>query len=156
MAPYMARCLIYVLYLVLFSATIESRKAAIIYYHPHLTIVSLVYLRYQIGIRYTGSARMLLMLSLKFGIVPIVLPVGIRDFDIDGELWVKLKLIPSEPWVGAVQWAFVSLPKIKFVLSPFRLFNLMGMLLLYIHQNYIFLSPTDHFSTSISTHISFN
>ncbi|KAL8120462.1 hypothetical protein AgCh_017579 [Apium graveolens] len=84
-------------------------------------------LQYQIGIRYTGGARMLLMLTVKFGIVPIVLPVGIRDFDIDGELWVKLKLIPSEPWVGAVQWAFVSLPKIKFVLSPFRLFNLMAI-----------------------------
>ena len=82
---------------------------------------------------------MLLMLSLKFGIVPIVLPVGIRDFDIDGELWVKLKLIPSELWVGAVQWAFVSLPKIKFVLSPFRLFNLMGMSRPYINGNYIFL-----------------
>ena len=70
---------------------------------------------------------MLLMLSLKFGIIPIVVPVGIRDFDIDGELWVKLRLIPTEPWVGAVSWAFVSLPKIKFELSPFRLFNLMGM-----------------------------
>lgn len=70
---------------------------------------------------------MLLMLSLKFGIIPIVVPVGVRDFDIDGELWVKLRLIPTEPWVGAVSWAFVSLPKIKFELSPFRLFNLMGM-----------------------------
>lgn len=95
---------------------------------------------------------MLLMLTVKVGIIPIVLPVGIRDFDIDGELWVKLKLIPSEPWVGAVQWAFVSLPKIKFVLSPFRLFNLMGMSWLYIDQNYIFLVPTDQFPTSISTH----
>lgn len=84
-------------------------------------------LQYQIGIRYTGGARMLLMLSLKFGIIPIVVPVGVRDFDIDGELWVKLRLIPSEPWVGAVQWAFVSLPKIKFELSPFRLFNLMAI-----------------------------
>ncbi|KAF8407471.1 hypothetical protein HHK36_006605 [Tetracentron sinense] len=84
-------------------------------------------LQYQIGLRYTGGARMLLMLSLKFGIIPIVVPVGVRDFDIDGELWVKLRLIPSEPWVGAVSWAFVSLPKIKFELSPFRLFNLMGM-----------------------------
>ncbi|KAK1390271.1 Calcium-dependent lipid-binding (CaLB domain) family protein [Heracleum sosnowskyi] len=55
-------------------------------------------LQYQIGIRYTGGARMLLMLTVKFGIVPIVLP-----------------------------WAFVSLPKIKFVLSPFRLFNLMAI-----------------------------
>ncbi|KAJ0573300.1 putative C2 domain, synaptotagmin-like mitochondrial-lipid-binding domain, C2 domain superfamily [Helianthus annuus] len=86
-------------------------------------------LQYQIGLRYTGGARMLLMLSLKFGIIPVKVPVGIRDFDIDGELWVKLRLIPTEPWVGAVSWAFVSLPKIKFELSPFRLFNLMGMFL---------------------------
>ncbi|KAE8719222.1 Calcium-dependent lipid-binding (CaLB domain) family protein isoform 2 [Hibiscus syriacus] len=70
-------------------------------------------LQYQIGIRYTGGARMLLMLSLKFGIIPFVVPVGVRDFDIDGELWVKLRLIPKEPFVGAVSWAFVSLPKIN-------------------------------------------
>ncbi|GER27061.1 calcium-dependent lipid-binding family protein [Striga asiatica] len=82
-------------------------------------------LQYQIGLRYTGGARMLLLLSLKFGIFPIAVPVGVRDFDIDGELWVKLRLIPTEPWVGAASWAFVSLPKIKFELSPFRLFNLM-------------------------------
>ncbi|XP_071702314.1 synaptotagmin-2 isoform X1 [Rutidosis leptorrhynchoides] len=87
-------------------------------------------LQYQIGLRYTGGARMLLMLSLKFGIIPIKVPVGVRDFDIDGELWVKLRLIPSEPWVGAVSWAFVSLPKIKFELSPFRLFNIMAIPLL--------------------------
>ncbi|KAI3694096.1 hypothetical protein L1987_77056 [Smallanthus sonchifolius] len=84
-------------------------------------------LQYQIGLRYTGGARMLLMLSLKFGFIPIKVPVGVRDFDIDGELWVKLRLIPTEPWVGAVSWAFVSLPKIKFELSPFRLFNLMAI-----------------------------
>lgn len=75
---------------------------------------------------------MLLLLSLNFGILPIVVPVGVRDFDIDGELWVKLRLIPTEPWVGAVSWAFVSLPKIKFELSPFRLFNLMGRLFQFI------------------------
>ncbi|CAA6655766.1 unnamed protein product [Spirodela intermedia] len=74
-------------------------------------------LQYQIGLRYTGGARMLLSLSLKFGIIPIVVPVGVRDFDIDGELWVKLRLIQSEPWVGAI----------KFELSPFRLFNLMAI-----------------------------
>ncbi|XP_057992597.1 tricalbin-3 isoform X2 [Hevea brasiliensis] len=84
-------------------------------------------LQYQIGLRYTGGARMLLMLSLKFVIIPIAVPVGVRDFDIDGELWVKVRLIPTEPWVGAVSWAFVSLPKIKFELSPFRLFNLMAI-----------------------------
>lgn len=84
-------------------------------------------IRYQIGLRYSGGARMLLLLSLKFSALPIVVPVGVRDFDIDGELWVKLRLIPTEPWVGAVTWAFVSLPKIKFELSLYRLFNLMGM-----------------------------
>ncbi|KAL6294230.1 hypothetical protein ACE6H2_002372 [Prunus campanulata] len=84
-------------------------------------------LQYQIGLRYTGGAHMLLMLTLKFRIIPIFVPVGVRDFDIDGELWVKLRLIPTEPWVGAVSWAFVSLPKIKFELSPFHLFNLMGV-----------------------------
>ncbi|XP_047330726.1 synaptotagmin-2-like [Impatiens glandulifera] len=84
-------------------------------------------LQYQIGLRYTGGGRMLLKLSLKFSVIPIVVPVGVRDFDIDGELWVKLRLIPSEPWVGAASWAFVSLPKIKFELSPFRLFNIMAI-----------------------------
>jgi len=72
---------------------------------------------------------MALALSLKFTKVPVVVPVWVRDFDIDGELWVKLRLIPTEPWVGAVSWAFVSLPKIKFELSLFRLFNLMGTML---------------------------
>ncbi|VFR03411.1 unnamed protein product [Cuscuta campestris] len=84
-------------------------------------------LQYQIGLRYTGGARMLLMLYLKFGIIPVVVPVGVRNFDVDGELWVKLRLIPTEPWVGAVSWAFVSLPRIKLDLSPFRLFNLMAI-----------------------------
>lgn len=69
---------------------------------------------------------MLLMLSLKIGIIPLAVPVDVRNFDIDGELWVKLRLIPTEPWVGAVSWAFVDLPKITFDLSPFWLFNLMG------------------------------
>ncbi|CAA7048366.1 unnamed protein product [Microthlaspi erraticum] len=82
-------------------------------------------LQYQIGLRYTGGARMLLMLSLKFGVVPMVVPVGVRDFDIDGELWVKLRLIPTQPWVGAVSCSFVSLPKVTFQLAAFRLFNLM-------------------------------
>lgn len=84
-------------------------------------------LQYQIGIRYAGGARMALALSLKSSAVPIVVPVWVRDFDIDGELWVKLRLIPTEPWVGAVSWAFVSLPKIKFELSLFRFFNLMAI-----------------------------
>jgi Ca2+-dependent lipid-binding protein len=70
---------------------------------------------------------MLLMLSLKFGFMPIMIPVGVRDLEVDGELWVKLRLIPSVPWVGTATWAFVSLPKIKLDLSPFHFFNLMAI-----------------------------
>ncbi|KAF1899159.1 hypothetical protein Lal_00019281 [Lupinus albus] len=72
-------------------------------------------LQYQIGLRYTGGARMLLMLSLKFGIMPIEVPVVVHNFDIDCEVWVKMRLIPTEPWVGSASWAFVSLPNIKFL-----------------------------------------
>lgn len=84
-------------------------------------------LQYHIGLRYTGGARMLLLLKLRAGFVPITIPVGVRGLDVDGELWVKLRLVPSEPWVGTATWAFVSLPKIKLDLSPFRLFNLMAI-----------------------------
>eukprot|EP00250_Pteridium_aquilinum_P008292 c17829_g1_i1 orf=287-2431(+) len=84
-------------------------------------------LQYHIGLRYTGGARMLLLLKLKAGFLPIPIPVGVRGLDVDGELWVKLRLVPFQPWVGAATWAFVSLPKIKLDLSPFRLFNLMAI-----------------------------
>ncbi|XP_060668702.1 uncharacterized protein LOC125419654 [Ziziphus jujuba] len=46
--------------------------------------------------------HMILMLSLKFGIIPIVVPVGVRDFDMDGEHWVNSGLIPTEAFVGVV------------------------------------------------------
>eukprot|EP00250_Pteridium_aquilinum_P003716 c14018_g1_i1 orf=116-2362(+) len=84
-------------------------------------------LQYHIGLRYTGGARMLLLLKLRAGFIPITIPVGVRGLDVDGELWVKLRLVPAEPWVGTATWAFVSLPKIKLDLSPFRLFNLMAI-----------------------------
>ncbi|KAF4346174.1 hypothetical protein G4B88_003450 [Cannabis sativa] len=99
--------------------------------------------RYQIGLRYIGNALILLMLSLKFGILPIKVSVGVRDFDIDGELWVKLRLIPTELFVRAVSWAFVQLPKIKFELSQFCLFNLMGLLEKWVEDLLSFMDPKD-------------
>ncbi|KAL0837174.1 hypothetical protein Bca101_089064 [Brassica carinata] len=47
---------------------------------------------------------------------------------------------PTAPWVGAASWAFISLPKIKFELAPFRLFNLMGIPVLSM-QVLLWLSP---------------
>lgn len=90
-------------------------------------------LQYHIGLRYTGGARMVLLLKLKAGVLPITIPVGVRGLDVEGDLWVKLRLVPSQPWVGAATWAFVSLPKIKFDLSPFSLFNLMAIPLLSVY-----------------------
>lgn len=70
---------------------------------------------------------MVFSIALKFGFMPIKIPIAIRGIDLDGEVWVKLRLIPTEPWVGSATWAFVSPPKVKLALAPFRLFNLMGM-----------------------------
>lgn len=84
-------------------------------------------LQYHIGVRYTGGARLLLAITLKAWIIPITIPVGVRGLDVDAEVWVKLRMVPYEPWIGQATWAFVNLPKIKLVLAPFRLLNLMAI-----------------------------
>ncbi|GJP36604.1 hypothetical protein CLOM_g21093 [Closterium sp. NIES-68] len=90
-------------------------------------------LQYHVGLRYTGGMRMLLEVpvdaSMGLSTIPLTIPipVGVRNFDIDAELWVKLKLIPVEPWVGALTWAFVTMPKVKLTLAPFRVVNLMAI-----------------------------
>ncbi|XP_024366825.1 uncharacterized protein [Physcomitrium patens] len=89
-------------------------------------------LQYHVGLRYTGNSRMVFSLKLKFGFLPIEIPVAIRGLDLDGEVWVKLRLIPTEPWVGTATWAFVAPPKVTLALVPFRLFNLMAIPLLNI------------------------
>lgn len=85
---------------------------------------------------------MVFSLKLKFGFLPIEIPVAIRGLDLDGEVWVKLRLIPTEPWVGTATWAFVAPPKVTLALVPFRLFNLMGTQLEIFHvtsvyENYV-------------------
>ncbi|CAI5950417.1 unnamed protein product [Closterium sp. NIES-64] len=83
-------------------------------------------LSYHVGVRYTGGMRMLLEVpvdvSMGLSAIPLTvpIPVGVRNFDVDAEVWVRLKLIPVEPWVGALTWAFVSMPKVKLTLAPFR------------------------------------
>ncbi|KAL2634499.1 hypothetical protein R1flu_005978 [Riccia fluitans] len=84
-------------------------------------------LQYHVGVRYTGGARLLLLITIKLGIIPLTIPVGVRGLDVDAEIWVKFRMIPTEPWVGQATWAFVTLPKIKLALAPFRLVNLMSI-----------------------------
>ncbi|KAL3693287.1 hypothetical protein R1sor_006938 [Riccia sorocarpa] len=84
-------------------------------------------LQYHVGVRYTGGARLLLLITIKLGIIPLTIPVGVRGLDVDAEIWVKFRMIPTEPWVGQATWAFVTRPKIKLALAPFRLVNLMSI-----------------------------
>jgi Ca2+-dependent lipid-binding protein len=51
----------------------------------------------------------------------------VYDLDVDGELWLKLRLAPVKPYVGTLSLAFVQLPTIKLVLAPFRLVNLFSI-----------------------------
>lgn len=45
----------------------------------------------------------------------------------DAELWIKVRLVPTEPYVGSFTWAFANKPRIKLVLAPFRFVNLMNI-----------------------------
>jgi Ca2+-dependent lipid-binding protein len=55
------------------------------------------------------------------------LQVGVRRLDLDAELWIKVRLVPTEPYVGSFTWAFANKPRIKLVLAPFRFVNLMNI-----------------------------
>lgn len=84
-------------------------------------------LQYHIGLRYTGGARCLLVLHLNRNGMETAIPVGVHDLDVDGEMWVKLRLTPRKPYVGTLSIAFVRLPTIKLVLAPFRIVNLFAV-----------------------------
>eukprot|EP00271_Cylindrocystis_brebissonii_P008694 TRINITY_DN23173_c0_g1_i1.p1 TRINITY_DN23173_c0_g1~~TRINITY_DN23173_c0_g1_i1.p1 ORF type:complete len:1089 (-),score=143.19 TRINITY_DN23173_c0_g1_i1:302-3568(-) len=84
-------------------------------------------LQYHIGLRYTGGARCVLKLHVEQNGMRTVIPVGVRDLDVDGEMWVKLRLTPRKPYVGMLSIAFVRLPTIKLVLAPFRVVNVFAI-----------------------------
>ncbi|CAK9198291.1 unnamed protein product [Sphagnum troendelagicum] len=84
-------------------------------------------LQYHVGLRYSGNSRIAVSVALKLGFLPLTIPFGIRGLDLDGEMWVKLRLIPTEPWVGTATWAFISLPKVTLAVAPFGILNLMAV-----------------------------
>jgi hypothetical protein len=84
-------------------------------------------LQYHVGLRYSGNSRIAVSVALKLGFLPLTIPFGIRGLDLDGEMWVKLRLIPTEPWVGTATWAFLSLPKVTLAVAPFGILNLMAV-----------------------------
>ena len=52
-------------------------------------------------------------------------PVIVRDFDLEGKLWVKVRLAPLAPYVGSTSLAFVGQPTVRVQLSPYNRVPLM-------------------------------
>lgn len=65
------------------------------------------------SVRYSGGAKMLLVLELGGRLSGIEVPVMVEDFDLDARTWIKLRLAPMCPWVGVISLAFVEAPRIQ-------------------------------------------
>jgi len=78
-----------------------------------------------VDVRYTGGARMLLLIECGTGRWRIKVPVMVSDLDLECTTWVKLRLAPMCPWVGTVSLAFAGPPTIKVQLSPYNRVRLM-------------------------------
>ena len=49
----------------------------------------------------------------------------VSDLDLQGKLWIKLRLAPICPWIGTIFLAFVGPPQIRVQLSPYNRLPLM-------------------------------
>ena len=78
-----------------------------------------------VDVRYTGGARMLML--LETGLVRLKVPVEVTDFDVDATMWLKVRLAPLVPYVGTISAAFVGEPNIRVELSPYSRVPLMRM-----------------------------
>jgi hypothetical protein len=78
-----------------------------------------------VDVRYTGGARMLLLIECGTGKWRVKVPVMVSDLDLECTMWTKLRLAPMCPYVGTVSLAFVGPPTIKVQLSPYNRVRLM-------------------------------
>jgi hypothetical protein len=80
-----------------------------------------------VDLRYTGGARMLLMVEAgaQGSRWRLRVPVLVSDLDIECRLWIKLRLAPMCPWIGAISLAFVGPPNVRVQLSPYNRLRLM-------------------------------
>jgi hypothetical protein len=69
------------------------------------------------GIRYSGGAKLLLVLELGGKLKGLEVPVMVEDFDLDARMWIKLRLAPMCPWIGVISLAFVEQPRIQVCLD---------------------------------------
>ena len=80
-----------------------------------------------VDVRYTGGARMLLLIECGTGRWRIKVPVLVSDLDLECKMWIKVRLAPMCPWIGTLSLAFVGLPTIKVQLSPYNRVRLMSI-----------------------------
>ncbi len=80
-----------------------------------------------VDVRYTGGARMLLLIECGTGNKTwrIKVPVMVSELDLECSMWLKLRLAPMCPYVGTISLAFVGPPTIKVQLSPYNRVRLM-------------------------------
>lgn len=78
-----------------------------------------------VDLRYTGGAKMLLMLEVGEGRWRFKIPVLVSDLDLEAKVWVKIRLAPMCPWIGTISLAFVGPPNVKVQLSPYNRVRLM-------------------------------
>eukprot|EP00891_Asterochloris_glomerata_P002707 jgi/Astpho2/2707/Aster-00893 len=78
-----------------------------------------------VDVRYTGGARMLLLLEIGSGKWRLKIPVLVSDLDLECKLWLKIRLAPMCPYFGTISLAFVGSPTIKVQLLPYNRVRLM-------------------------------
>jgi hypothetical protein len=81
-------------------------------------------------VRYTGGARMLLLIECGTGRWRVKVPVLVSELDLECKMWIKLRLAPMCPYVGTLSLAFVGPPTIKVQLAPYSRVRLMRIPLL--------------------------
>jgi hypothetical protein len=77
------------------------------------------------SVRYSGGAKMLLVLELGGRLSGVEIPVMVEDFDLDARMWIKVRLAPMCPWVGVISVAFVEQPRIQVQLNTYGMLPLM-------------------------------
>eukprot|EP00210_Caulerpa_lentillifera_P007763 g7408.t1 len=87
-----------------------------------------------VDVRYTGGARMLLVLEVGGGRWRMKVPVLVSDLDLECQLWLKIRLAPLTPYLGTISFAFVGPPSIKVQLAPYNSVRLMRVPVL---QNFL-------------------
>ncbi|KAK9822688.1 hypothetical protein WJX81_000906 [Elliptochloris bilobata] len=78
-----------------------------------------------VDVRYTGGARMLLLIEVGQGRWRFKLPVLVSDLDLECRLWLKLRLAPMAPYIGSLSAAFVGPPTIRLQLLPYNRVRIM-------------------------------